>query len=114
MNQGRVALITGSAQGIGRAIALRLADEGYDIALNDLDAFKQELEDLTNIIKSKGRKVYAHVADGSMKEDVESLIDATVQNLGGLDVVSNSPITHTVIYADSMHVDGCKCWNLPY
>ncbi|KAF9558586.1 short chain oxidoreductase [Agrocybe pediades] len=87
MNQGRVALITGSAQGIGRGIALRLADDGYDIAINDLERFKKELEELSEIIKSKGRRAFIGVADASVKEEVEGLIDATVENLGGLDVM---------------------------
>ncbi|KAF4616295.1 hypothetical protein D9613_008350 [Agrocybe pediades] len=86
-NQGRVVLITGSAQGIGRGIALRLADDGYDIAINDLERFKKELEELSEIIKSKGRRVFIGVADASVKEEVEGLIDATVENLGGLDVM---------------------------
>ncbi|KAF8638981.1 hypothetical protein AX17_001813 [Amanita inopinata Kibby_2008] len=83
-----VAIITGSERGIGKAIALRLADEGYDVALNDLPHAAESLERLAEEIKQKGRKSIVVTGDISVENNVRDLVEATVQNLGGVDVVS--------------------------
>ncbi|KAF8157225.1 short chain oxidoreductase [Crassisporium funariophilum] len=93
MAQPRVALITGSAQGIGRAIALRLADDGFDIGLTDIAPKQQDLQEISQEIITKGRKVFIQTADASVEHEVKALIDAVVDNLGGLDVmVANAGI----------------------
>ena len=85
----KVALVTGAARGIGRAIALRLADDGLDVAVNDLPN-TPELDVVVREIESKGRRSLSVPADVSLEEDVEKVIQQVVQNLGGLDVVSLS------------------------
>ncbi len=85
----RVALVTGAARGIGRAIALRLAEDGLDVAVNDLPN-TSELDDVVREIESKGRRSVAVPADVSLEAGVEKMIQQVVQNLGGLDVVSSS------------------------
>lgn len=88
-----VALITGSAQGIGRAIALRLADDGFNISLNDLPSTRAELDVLASEIASKGRKSHIVTGDVSSESDVQKMIRSTVQTLGSLDVmVANAGI----------------------
>ncbi len=82
------ALITGSAQGIGRAIALRLADDGFNVSLNDLPSAGTELDILASEITSKGRKSHVVTGDISSESDVQRIIESTVQALGSLDVVS--------------------------
>lgn len=91
MSSKGVAIVTGcaSARGIGSAIALRLASDGYDVALNDLPARKEELEILSKKIQGQfpDRKTLILEGDVSDEEFVRGLVDQTVQVLGGLDVM---------------------------
>ncbi|KAG6864068.1 hypothetical protein C0991_000420, partial [Blastosporella zonata] len=91
MSSKGVALVTGAGQGIGRAIALRLADDGFDVAVNDLHA--KNLETLVEEIRLKHRKSSIHVADVTVDEQVQALIKDVVKEHGGLDVmVANAGI----------------------
>ena len=85
-----VALVTGSGQGISRGIALRLANDGYDIGLNDVHANKGNLGLLSKEITRQcpGRRVCVLVADVNVEEEVKDMIDGVVAALGRLDVVS--------------------------
>jgi NAD(P)-dependent dehydrogenase (short-subunit alcohol dehydrogenase family) len=83
----RAAIVTGAAQGIGRAIALRLAQDGYDMALNDLSRSSAALETLAEEIKAKGRKAIVVHEDISKEEVVQALVDQTVADLGELYIV---------------------------
>jgi meso-butanediol dehydrogenase / (S,S)-butanediol dehydrogenase / diacetyl reductase len=87
----KVALVTGAARGIGRAIALRLAEDGLNVAVNDLTN-TPELDDVVREIENKGRRSLAVPADVSLEEDVEKIIQHVVQKLGSLDVVSPSDV----------------------
>ena len=87
----KVALVTGAARGIGRAIALRLADDGLDVAVNDKTS-SPELDGLVREIESKGRRSLAVPADISLEPEVEKAVSKVVQDLGGLDVASPSEL----------------------
>ncbi len=84
--QGKVALITGAAQGLGEAIARRVAAEGMDVALLDVnaDALEQTAE---QVAQSSGRKALACPADVTDAAQMESAFDDACRRLGGLDVV---------------------------
>lgn len=87
-NTAKVALVTGAAQGIGRGIALRLAKDGFDIALVDLKADK--LESVKKEVEALGRKASTFSADVSKRDDVYAAIDHAEKELGGFDVIVNN------------------------
>jgi len=88
-----VALITGSAQGIGRGIALRLAKDGFDIALNDVSSKRDQLRAVEEDIERIGRRTCLVPADVTSEGDVKGMVQAASEELGGLDVVS--PTAHS-------------------
>jgi len=93
ISQPRVAVVTGAARGIGKSIALRLADDGLDVAVNDLHDQKELLEGVVEDIQKKGRQAVAVCGDVSEEQDVKALIDKAVEKLGGVDVmVANAGI----------------------
>ncbi|KAK0482175.1 acetoin reductase family protein [Armillaria novae-zelandiae] len=82
-----VAIVTGAGQGIGKAIALRLADDGFDVAINDLPRKSEALELLSAEISAKGRRSCIIPADVSVEEEVEIMVTKVVAELGRLDVM---------------------------
>ncbi|KAJ3725777.1 hypothetical protein C8R42DRAFT_417102 [Lentinula raphanica] len=83
-----VALITGASQGIGKAIALRLAKDGFRVALNDIPKNDQKLKDLAcDIERRNGPKTFIVPADVSNESEVENMVSQSVKVLGGLDVM---------------------------
>ncbi|KAF9254223.1 NAD(P)-binding protein [Marasmius fiardii PR-910] len=84
-----ICLITGSAQGIGKAIALRLAKDGFNIALNDLPTRQSQLQALENEIKElgKGTKTVIVTGDVSSEAEVKTMVEKVVETFGGLDVM---------------------------
>ena len=82
----RTALVTGAAQGLGRAIAFRLAKDGFNVAVNDIEANSSELQKIQQEIEEIGRKSIAIIADVSIYQQVEEMMQDVVQKLGSLDV----------------------------
>ncbi|KAJ6551119.1 acetoin reductase family protein [Mycena capillaripes] len=93
MSSKGIALVTGAAQGIGRGIALRLAEDGFDIAVNDVSSNSEKLETLIDEIQKKGRISSKHIADVSQDEEVKTMVEEVVKQHEGLDVmVANAAI----------------------
>ncbi len=88
----KISLVTGAAQGIGRAIALELAEEGSDIILVDVN--KEKCEETAREIQKKNRKAWSYQIDVSNYKQVESLFDGEMAKWGSIDVlVNNAGIT---------------------
>lgn len=87
-----VAVVTGSSQGLGLAIALRLAGDGCDIVINDLPCKFSAMEDAVQRLVLKGVRAVAVVADVSREDEVEGLIKTTVEKLGKLNIVRLLPL----------------------
>jgi 3-oxoacyl-[acyl-carrier protein] reductase len=86
--QGQVALVTGSGRGIGKAIALRFAQEGADIAIVDING---ELAKTSGEeIRQLGRRVFVHTADVSDYDQVQTMVRETVAALGKIDILVNN------------------------
>lgn len=94
------ALITGSARGIGAAIAQRLAKDGFDIALNDVSEKSFENNDIVEKIRANGVKCEKFIADVSNFEQVEIMVKAVKELFGSIDVlVNNAGITRDGLLA---------------
>ena len=83
----RVALVTGAARGIGKGIALRLAADGLDVAVNDIEANSGELDGVAEEIRNAGRRAATVVADVSQPDEVEGIVGRVAEELGRLDVM---------------------------
>ncbi len=90
---GKVAIVTGSGRGIGRAIALRLAQAGANVVINDVGDMSPA-ESVAEEIRQMGRESLVVTADVSLSPEVATLVDTTVGNLGKVDIlVNNAGIT---------------------
>ena len=86
--EGKVAVVTGSSRGIGRAIAQGLASAGAAVTVNGRDP--ETTQSVAGAIAAAGGKSLAVPADISKAEDVGRLIDVTVGTFGRLDIVINN------------------------
>lgn len=84
----KVALVTGSSQGIGRAIALRLAKDGVDIAI--VARNKEKMEAVAKEVRALGRRATVFVADVSDRDQVYAAVDHAEKELGGFDIMVNN------------------------
>ncbi len=88
-----MALVTGAARGIGRGIAVRLAADGLDVAVNDIEENENELEEVAESVRGAGRRALTVTADVSDPGEVEGMVGRVADELGRLDVmVANAGI----------------------
>jgi 3-oxoacyl-[acyl-carrier protein] reductase len=86
--RGKAALVTGSGRGIGRAIALRLADAGAAVMLNDIDP--EPLRETIALVEAAGGVAKSTPGDLTSPEFPQRLVDATVAQLGSIDIIVNN------------------------
>jgi 3-oxoacyl-[acyl-carrier protein] reductase len=85
---GKVALVTGGAQGIGRAIALLLAQKGADIVVSDINL--EKAEGTAKEIEAIGRRAMAIRTDVANTNDVEHMVQAVLEKFGQIDILVNN------------------------
>lgn len=90
---GKNAIVTGASRGIGRAIAIKLAELGANVVLNYRSS-EASVKEVADAIKEKGVKAIVVQGDVSKFEDAKKIIDTTIEKLGSLDIlVNNAGIT---------------------
>ncbi|BCP52396.1 3-oxoacyl-ACP reductase [Kaistia sp. 32K] len=106
-NRGRnkAALVTGASRGIGRAIAERLAAEGYRVFANDLPAREAELADLAATVQANGGQCEIVYCDVSNPSSVEAMAQEVLAKAGRLDVLVNNAGVRSVHTAENIEPD---------
>jgi 3-oxoacyl-[acyl-carrier protein] reductase len=92
--KGRVALVTGSSSGIGHAIALCLAEEGVSVVVTGRD--EARVNSVAKEVKAKGVDVLSLLVDITIVEDLDRMVEATVDRFGRLDILVNSAGTSLI------------------
>src|ERR1700712_1792704 len=87
---GQCAIVTGADSGIGRAVAIAYAKEGADVVLSYLKEEEADAREVVAIIKGCGRKPIAKPGDIGSPEYARSLVETSIRELGGLDIVVNN------------------------
>jgi len=87
---GKVAMVTGGRRGIGKAIALALAEAGADIAICDRVVDDSELKTVAEEVKRLGRRSLVVQADITSKADVDSLVQRVTSEFGAIDILVNN------------------------
>jgi len=106
--KGKTSLITGSSQGIGRAIALRLAEEGMNIIVN-YHTRQEKASEVVSLIQKKGGQAMALRDDVSVFAEVEEMVRAAREAFGPIGVLVNNATTHR---GGKVHRLSPEDWNL--
>jgi NAD(P)-dependent dehydrogenase (short-subunit alcohol dehydrogenase family) len=94
---GKVALVTGAGRGIGRGIAEIFAEEGADVAVNDIEITPEGAQLVVSSIQSLGRRSIAVKADVSDRTAVEGMFDRVWRELGPVDILVNNAGVETIV-----------------
>jgi len=86
--KNKIGIVTGGANGIGRAIALGLAKEGADVAIADIDS--DQLNEVVNEIGTLGRKAIAVKVDVTKADEVRLMIDVVLKEFKKIDILVNN------------------------
>ena len=104
--RGKTALVTGAASGIGRAIALRLADEGARLYLIDVNAV--EMAAVIAEAKRRGVDALGRQCDVSQPQEITAAVEHLLDRLGGIDILMNN--AGIAYYGRTLHMSAAH-WN---
>lgn len=116
--KGKVAAVTGAASGIGRCLAINLADAGCSVAMADVDA--KGLEETAKMMEGKNVLVTSHVVDVSDREQVYGFAEEVVERHGKVNMIINnagvsvSSALEDVTYEDLEWIIGINLWGVIY
>ena len=99
--EGKVALVTGGARGLGRSMALAYAREGADVAI--VARTNSELEAVAGEIRALGRRAHTVNADLTTKEGAQRVAEETIRELGKIDVLVNNVGGYRLFTKDLTH-----------
>jgi glucose 1-dehydrogenase/3-oxoacyl-[acyl-carrier protein] reductase len=94
--EGKIALITGAARGIGRGIAEVFAEEGADVVVNDI-RIDEAAEQVAGWIRCKGRRAMTVKADVANRAEVETMVEQVWNELGPIDILVNNAGIETIV-----------------
>ena len=112
-NENRVAIVTGAARNIGRAIAKKLAVEGISVVVNALND-KRAADSVTQEIISSGGNAITFMADITDQRAVSDMINATIKQFGNLDIlITNASVRSQIPFAEMTLNDWHKVLSVP-
>jgi NAD(P)-dependent dehydrogenase (short-subunit alcohol dehydrogenase family) len=91
---GKVAVVTGAAQGIGRSVAITLARRGANVVVTDLPGERGSLHAVASEIERLGRRAHVFAADLANKVQVDEMVRSGLQQLGRIDILVNNAGIH--------------------
>lgn len=86
--EGKNAIVTGAANGLGKATAIKLARAGAKVAIVDID--KEKLEQVSNSIRADGGQTLTFTVDITKNADVKAMVTEIITNFGGIDILINN------------------------
>lgn len=102
--EGKVAIVTGAARGIGMVVSEKLAENGASVALADVD--KTRLDETVKEMQAKGLKVTGVIMDVRNNDSIRQAIEETVNTFGGLDIIVNNAGILGTSKIEDMNRDG--------
>ena len=88
--EGKRAIVTGGDSGIGRAVALAFAREGADVVIAYLETEQEDAKETVRLVEDAGRRALAVPGDLQQEDQCQQLIDKTVEEFGGIDILVNN------------------------
>jgi 3-oxoacyl-[acyl-carrier protein] reductase len=110
MVQERVALVTGSATGIGRAVAWRFAERGYSVTIN-YSKSKADAEETADGVRHRGARALLFPANVADDTAVRAMVERTAEEFGGLDVLVNNAATTFFVAHDNLEGLTAPIWD---